>query len=417
MLERTVEIVKAGLRELPPVEAPRQIRPVLRFSRLPDRALQTVAALLDTDADLRRRVLASLADDDALADIGRTGVLFVERPAGWQDELDQLVAAAVADSAKAGEEASDRRATRRLAAVEEETRVLSTALEAARAQVTELSGALAAERAARAMASADLDEARARISQLERERDAAHRRAAAVDRDLAALRRELDEERRDRDAHAERAARRHVDDIAPAWRSTLDEAAAAAQGLLAALTQAAAALDAVPAVPTPDVKPAEATSPTTQARRRPAPVPAGLMAESQETAEHLVRLPGATLIIDGYNASLRAWDDLPLEEQRWRLVDAAEELAARTGAAITVVFDGAAETASVVPVRRRHAIDVRFTPSHIEADDAILDLVDALPAARTVLVASDDRRVRAGSERRGANVLTQRQLFGLLRRS
>ena len=417
MLERTVELVKAGLRESPPVEAPRQIRPVLRFSRLPDRALQTVASVLDTDIELRQRVLAAFDADASRADIGRTGVLFVERPEGWEDELDQLVATAVAHNAKAGEEANDRRATRRLAAMEEEARVLSAALEATRGQVAELSGALAAERAARAMASAELDEARARISQLERERDAAHRRAATVDRDLVALRRELDEERRDRDAHAERAARRHVDDIAPSWRATLDDAAAAARDLLGALSRAADALDAVPAVPPADVKPAEATSATTQPRRRPAPVPAGLMADSPETAEHLVRLPGVTLIIDGYNASLRAWDDLPLEEQRRRLVDAAEELAARTGATITVVFDGAADTASVVPVRRRQAVDVRFTPSHIEADDAILDLVDALPAARTVLVASDDRRVRAGSERRGANVLTQRQLFGLLRRT
>jgi predicted RNA-binding protein with PIN domain len=389
---------------------------VLRFARLPDRALQTVAAALDADSDLRERVRAAVEADDARSDIGPAGVLFVERPEGWEAELDLLATAAAERSSKAGEEADDRRATRRLAAVEEEARVLAVALAAARDQVADLSAALADERAARATAASEREAALSRVSQLERERDAAHRRAAAADRDLAALRRQLDEARAAHENEARLAARRHVDDIAPSLRGTLDGAVAAAQELHASLTRAADALAAVPPVVPSDPALVETPARDVPARRRAAPVPAGLMADSAETAEHLVRLPGVTLIIDGYNASLRAWDDLPLDEQRRRLVDAAGELAARTGAAITVVFDGTADTASAMPATRRHSIDVRFTPSHIEADDAILDLVDALPAARPVLVASDDRRVRAGSERRGANVLTQRQLFGLLRR-
>lgn len=395
---------------------PRQIRPVLRFARLPDRALQTVAATIDADSDFRERVRAAMEAEDARDDIGLAGVLFVERPDGWEDELERIAMAAAERSSKAGEEADDRRAARRLAAVEEEARVLTAALAAARNQVTELSAALATERAARSAAASELESALSRISQLERERDAAHRRAAAADRDLAALRHQVDEERGARENDAHLAARRHVDDIAPTLRGTLDGAVAAAQELHASLTRAADALASVPLAVPSDGLSTETRAREIPARRRAAPVPAGLMADSAETAEHLVRLPGVTLIIDGYNASLRAWDDLPLDEQRRRLVDAAGELAARTGTAITVVFDGAADNASVAPASRRHSVDVRFTPSHIEADDAILDLVDALPATQPVLVASDDRRVRAGSERRGANVLTQRQLFGLLRR-
>ena len=409
--------MKAGLRESPPVPPPRQLRPVLTFARLGDRALLTVATVLDSDDELRDRVRAAVNLDD----IDPTACLFLERPDGWREELDAVIAEATAKSVHAGEKAEDRRATRRLAAVEEEARVLSEALEAARDQLTETTRALTAERTARIEADRLLGDASTRVARLERERDAAHRRAAAADRELDAVRATLAAERADRSAAAEDAARRHVDEIAPSVRAALAEAAAAADEIRAALRRVTEAVDAVPR---PEDRRGESSGdaaedrprPTPPPRRRPAPIPAGLLAESDEAADHLVRLDGVRLIVDGYNASLRAWEHLPLSEQRRRLVDAATELAARCGASITVVFDGAQEDGSVLPVAHRDAVDVRFTASHVEADDAILDLVDAISPARPVVVASDDRRVRDGSERRGANVLTQRQLFGLLRR-
>ena len=37
------------------------------------------------------------------------------------------------------------------------------------------------------------------------------------------------------------------------------------------------------------------------------------------------------LLVDGYNVTMQAWPDVPIPEQRRRLVDALAGLAARTG--------------------------------------------------------------------------------------
>ena len=57
-----------------------------------------------------------------------------------------------------------------------------------------------------------------------------------------------------------------------------------------------------------------------------------------------------------------------------------------------------------------------FPPPGVEADDVVLDLVERLPAATPLVVASSDKRVREGAKRLGANLLHARQLLDLLRR-
>ena len=52
--------------------------------------------------------------------------------------------------------------------------------------------------------------------------------------------------------------------------------------------------------------------------------------------------------------------------------------------------------------------------TEVEADDVLLDLVEGLEPARPVVVVSNDRRVRSGARRRGANVLASDQLVVLL---
>jgi predicted RNA-binding protein with PIN domain len=131
-----------------------------------------------------------------------------------------------------------------------------------------------------------------------------------------------------------------------------------------------------------------------------------------------VRQPGVLLIVDGYNTTLTDldWASRPIAEQRQRLVDALRELAARTGVAVEVVFDGAegAEPAwSSGP--GRHGVRVMFSAPDEDADDLILRRVAALPPARPVVVASSDRRVRDGAVSLGANVIGARQLMSLLR--
>jgi predicted RNA-binding protein with PIN domain len=144
-------------------------------------------------------------------------------------------------------------------------------------------------------------------------------------------------------------------------------------------------------------------------------LPPAVLDDSAEAADHLMRIGGAYLLVDGYNATLSTWPGLSITEQRHRLIDALAELSSRTGVEAIVVFDGD-EQATGAPRQPRRPVKIRFSGPGVEADDVIIDLVADLPPHRSVIVASDDRRVRAGAEERGANVISNDQLFAALRR-
>ncbi|HVL07109.1 MAG TPA: NYN domain-containing protein, partial [Acidimicrobiales bacterium] len=151
-------------------------------------------------------------------------------------------------------------------------------------------------------------------------------------------------------------------------------------------------------------------------RRIPVALPPGVLDDSVEAADHLFRVPGIAVLVDGYNASQLGWYDLAIAEQRRRLIDALTETAMRTGADVTVVFDGA-ESAWPAPVPKTSpVVKVHFSPADVEADDVILARVSETDPSRPVLVASSDRRVRDGASAQGANVISSDQLLAALRR-
>ncbi len=150
--------------------------------------------------------------------------------------------------------------------------------------------------------------------------------------------------------------------------------------------------------------------------RVPIRLPGGIFDDSVEAAGHLLRAPGAQLVVDGYNVSMTGWPDLTVAEQRRKLVAALAELAARTSTPTDVVFDGADVGPVPVPGPVRSLVHTQFSPPGVEADDVILDLVAQLPTSRPVVVASSDNRVRTGARRQGANVVHARQLVDLLPR-
>lgn len=176
-----------------------------------------------------------------------------------------------------------------------------------------------------------------------------------------------------------------------------------------------------PTAPVTPARPVADPRPTPAPSRRPAPLPPAVFEDSREAAEHLVRLPGATLVVDGYNASIKTWPDLPIADQRRRLVYALEELTSRTHVAVEVVFDGAEVVDDGGPDPARsfgggsRRVKVAFTAADIEADDVVVDRAARL--ATPVIVASDDHRVRDGARGVGANVVTVGQLLGVLRRA
>ena len=78
--------------------------------------------------------------------------------------------------------------------------------------------------------------------------------------------------------------------------------------------------------------------------------------------DQLLALPQAHLVVDGYNVTKSGYGDLPLEEQRARLLSGLAALAARTGAEVTCVFDGA--TLEVpVPSAAPRGVRVLFSPA------------------------------------------------------
>jgi predicted RNA-binding protein with PIN domain len=123
-------------------------------------------------------------------------------------------------------------------------------------------------------------------------------------------------------------------------------------------------------------------------------------------------MPQAHLIVDGYNVTKRAWPDLTLAEQRDRLVRELARLHARSGAEITVVFDGAAV---IAPQLRARGVRVLFSPPGTIADEVIRRLVAAEPTGRVVLVATADREILDAVLRRAARPVPPAVLLDSLR--
>jgi predicted RNA-binding protein with PIN domain len=136
-------------------------------------------------------------------------------------------------------------------------------------------------------------------------------------------------------------------------------------------------------------------------------------ADAPEAALHLVKSPGVLLLVDGYNVAKLGWPGLTLADQRSRVLDALDELAARYGTDVHVVFDGA----DVGPAATgRRYLRVEFSPAGVTADEVIVRLAEDLPVERPVVVATNDGEVRAGARAAGANVVSSDQLLAIARR-
>jgi predicted RNA-binding protein with PIN domain len=460
-LELAWTVAREGDRQRPPVAVPGRLRPLVRFSRLPGRALDTVRRVLDEDPAFRERVAAA-ADEETL---GRVPWLWLLRPDGWSDEIDSAAAAAEIRTRVDTDQRADHAAARRLGVVETARRRAEAELleirTAAAALTTELlelrhqrrqdvegaqrdrEGRAAAE-AAHAAAERRAVLAEDRGTEVETRRAEAERRLAASEALNRQLEAQLETTRRDeQEANRARGAddrRRAV--TAAELGEAVAAAGAAAADLGAALGRAALVLGGGGGAARP--RPTEledargtrsgpdstGTGPGRQGgkrepfavgggdpRRRPAPLPKAVFDDSPDAAAWLVRLPGAVLLVDGYNVTLNTWSGRDLSDQRHRLVMALAELSMRSGAEIEVVFDGADDP--VHPLRAqpaRQPVKITFSPPSVDADELIIERVGRLPASRPVIVATDDRRVRDQCGAAGANLISSPQLVALLGR-
>ena len=420
-----MKVAREGEAAEPTEPAPAQLRRYLRFARLPAPALDIARRVVEEDDAFRERVAAHLTEDA----VGEAGWLWLTRPDGWEARLDELRKNQQEQEHALHEERAERESQRRLAGAEDRARRAEVALAGRTREVAQAVEALAHEQALREHAESEFGRIVTTIDELTQQRNAAVRRLKEVEAELAqrsADLRHARHEMRMRDAEVVEPKVvppdvTPVNDVprADARLSALVADAARAAELLSGALAAASELLAPPIDELPPRAPAPAPTVARPAMSSPPRVPLrlapGVTDDTVEAVDHLVRAPGALLLVDGYNISQAAWYQDPIARQRTRLVDALAELHARTGVEVEVVFDGA-DVDRIADRPVRPAVRVRFSASGIEADDVLLELVDAAPQRRPVIVASSDHRVRDGARRRGANVIGARQLLGALRR-
>ena len=148
--------------------------------------------------------------------------------------------------------------------------------------------------------------------------------------------------------------------------------------------------------------------------RQPVALPGGVARDSQRATEHLLRISGSLVLIDGYNVAKLGWPELELAAQRTRGLDVIDDVARRFGSDVTVVFDGA-DVIGAHSASRRLA-RVVYSTAGVSADDVIRAEVAATPPHRPVIVVTNDQAVRRSVAAVGANLISSDAFLALARR-
>lgn len=188
-LELAWAVAKLGEQARPAVVPPGRLRPLMRFAKLPDRALSTVRHVVEDDDEFRARV-AEVADESVL---DRAPWLWLVRPEGWAEELAALTDAAGAAALEVQVEREERSARRRLAAAEAASARAEAELSRYQETNAGLSAELAAERQLRRRAEADRDRIESARRAAEVELSALTQTVAPMEARISSLATDLDE--------------------------------------------------------------------------------------------------------------------------------------------------------------------------------------------------------------------------------
>ncbi len=371
---------------------PKELRSQFGIARIPTGALGRLRRAIEGDDTFRERIAVGAVPE--LVD--PIGMLWLQRPAGWTDDVRGLLAQRAVDERDADLRTAVRREEKRRRAAEQATARSQADLVQQQMTIDELRSELDLLRADLVKADDAAAELRTELIDVRNEaRHARDREAAAKARLEAAQARYVSD---DADlagpAVAGAAPSKELESVA---LSDVAEVAHAARELAARLDALASSNRA-------------AVSERPE-QRRALRLPGGVIASSAAAAEHLLRSGGAVLV-DGYNVAKLAWPDLALADQRARLLDGLENLARRFGADVTVVFDGA----SVVGAHadRRRMVRVAYSPAGVSADDVIRDEVRRLPTERVVIVVTNDAEIVSDVKSLGANTVPSNALIALL---
>lgn len=373
------------------VPFPKELRSQFGASRIPTGSLGRLRRAIEADDVFRERI-ASGAVPELVDPIG---MLWLQRPIGWQDDLAALLEAKRADDHEADLRAVARREEKRRRAAEQAT----------------------------ARSHAEVVQQQITIDALQSDLDGARADLVKADDAIAELRAELVDVRndarhaRDREASAKAklaAAQAVTSTPTPADGADVRTVGSGTDDMARRATELADAVRAARELAThlESLLPARnQASPDRQAQRRPLALPGGVIASSAAAAEHLLRADAAVLV-DGYNVAKLAWPSVPLDEQRRRLLDGLENVARRFGTDVTVVFDGS----NVVGAHadRRRMVRVVYSPEGVIADDVLRDEVRRLPTSRAIVVVTNDAEIVSDVKALGANVVPSNAVIALL---
>lgn len=385
-LEFAISVAVTDTRQRGSLSIPVELRRFMRSPKLSGTALAAVRRAVEGDHDFRKHV-ASRATDEL---VDRVGLLWLDRPDGW--------AAAILDLLPPAErEAVRRREDRRQEAAQETAARAKAEIDAAVAQFER-------ERLAHRDAlveidrlRAELDDVRKRLREAQRNEHAATQARAKADADLAAARSLL--------AQSPAVTEPEPSVDIEALRRLIDQAKNVAGELGDVLATARGALE-------PPANEGVSSSPR-RARRVPLRLPGGVLVDSLESAEFLLRAPGVNVLVDGYNVAKLGWPLLDLEQQRQQCILAAENLTKRWNLALTVVFDGADVAGSHAGGRRR--VRIVYSPAGVSADDVLRSEVASAAAEQSVVVVTNDRAIIADVIADGANTVRSDLFLSLAR--
>lgn len=387
---RLIAMAATAIGEVPAARLPALVAPVARFTarHRARRGATPLARTLASDGGFRALVAqhtpvrGALDGDDPIAAAAAAFLLRLPQAAAWAQQVAEDTQ--IVQLRRQVDDLTDTvdRLTRRLTELTDgddtdTARRDDTGESAKDATIADLRQRLR-ERGSRARQEAD--RAAAELRQAQRERDAA---VAARQRSEDHLRTLQD--RVDQLQEQARLAREGAVRVADADRQAQADRDRRIELLLETVERAAAGLRRELRLQPGGAEPVEAvavglTSPSPIARR----------SVDDMLLLTWLRLPHAHLIVDGYNVTKTGYPQLSLADQRERLIRQLRALASRTGAQITVVFDGAAV---VAPTGSTGSVRVLFSPAGVIADDVIRDLVAIEPTGRVVVVASSDREI------------------------
>ncbi len=159
----------------------------------------------------------------------------------------------------------------------------------------------------------------------------------------------------------------------------------------------------IPPMPAP---PAQVTSARAQVQISPE-----AQSDPSAAAREVVQTIDIVVLVDGDAVAEMGWPTLTLVDRRGAIVEYLEGLAASTGAAADVVFDGNIGGEDSLPSSL--GVRVRLTAAQITPVVALAELIDDYPVEWPVAVVSDEGFLASEAASRGAIQLSNSQLLDL----